>query len=150
MIKKSEQKVYPVVFEKLDDGYLVFVPDFDINAQGSDLADAMYMARDAISLAGVSLTDDLGAAIPEPSAIEDIEKQYPKDEVLLIDVDFAAYRRKYERRSVRVNVTMPSWLNEAAKEAGLNVSAVLQGALKRELDIDKDSKKPSLRERISS
>lgn len=137
-MSKEEKRVYPVVFEKLEDGYLVYVPDFDINTQGDDLADAMVMARDAISLAGVSLEDDLKQALPEPSAVGDIETAYDGSEVLLIDVDFAAYRRKYAQRSVRVNVTMPRWLNEAAKEAGLNVSAVLQRALKSELNLDKE------------
>ncbi|NMA12890.1 MAG: HicB family protein [Chloroflexi bacterium] len=136
-MKKGEKRVYPVVFEKLEDGYLVYVPDFEINTQGEDLADAMDMARDAISLAGMAFKDDLGRPLPEPSAVCDIEAAYDGADVLLIDVDFAAYRRKYDQRSVRVNVTMPSWLNEAAKEAGLNVSAVLQGALKKELDLDK-------------
>ena len=36
---------------------------------------------------------------------------------------------------VRRNVSLPSWLNVEAEKAGVNVSAVLQAALKKELHI---------------
>ena len=50
--------VYPVVFTKLDNGYTAYVPDFDINTQGDDLAEAIEMARDAIGLMGIDMEDD--------------------------------------------------------------------------------------------
>ena len=53
----------------------------------------------------------------------------------LVDVDLVAYRLTNEKRAVRRNVTLPSWLNAAANEAGLNVSAILQAALKQQLNI---------------
>lgn len=53
--------------------------------------------------------------------------------ISLVDIDFAEYRRTHERRVVRRNVTLPSWLNVEAEKAGVNVSAVLQAALKQEL-----------------
>ncbi|WP_425388431.1 type II toxin-antitoxin system CcdA family antitoxin [Andreesenia angusta] len=37
---------------------------------------------------------------------------------------------------MRKNVSIPSWLNEMAKNQGINFSQVLQDALKSELDID--------------
>lgn len=55
--------------------------------------------------------------------------------VSLVDVDLVAYRRANEKRTVRRNVTLPSWLNAAANEAGLNVSAILQAALKQQLNV---------------
>ena len=46
--------IYPVVFTKLTEGgYMAYVPDLEINTQGEDLADAICMARDAISLTGI-------------------------------------------------------------------------------------------------
>ena len=53
----------------------------------------------------------------------------------LVDVDFTAYRKANERRTIRRNVSLPSWLNDAAEKAGLNVSAILQSALKQELQL---------------
>lgn len=51
-------------------GYTVYIPDFDIGTQGADIADAMYMARDVISVTGVTL-EDIGKKIPAPG-----EKEY--------------------------------------------------------------------------
>ena len=35
--------VYPVVFTRLDDGYMAYVPDLEINTQGNSLAEAIEM-----------------------------------------------------------------------------------------------------------
>ena len=57
-------------------------------------------------------------------------------EVTLIDIDFTEYRRKNDMKTVRRNVSLPSWLDLEAEKAGINVSALLQAALKKELKID--------------
>ena len=62
-------------------------------------------------------------------------KESESDIITLVDVDFDEYRRKTDMKSVRRNVTLPSWLNFEAEKSGINVSAVLQKALKRELHI---------------
>ena len=110
------------------------MPDFNINTQGTDYADAMEMARDAIGLVGIDMEDDK-EEIPKPSPIETIKPEHDGDVVTLVDVDFAEYRRKNDMRTVRRNVSLPSWLDSAAKEADINVSAVLVRALKQELHV---------------
>lgn len=125
---------YPIVMSKGKEHIVVFVPDFEINTQGIDYADAMEMARDAIGIMGIDMEDDK-ESIPAPSALDAIKKEHETDVVTLVDVDFAEYRRKNDMRTVRRNVSLPSWLNAEAEKAGLNVSAVLQTALKRELRI---------------
>lgn len=124
--------VYPVVFTPLGDGgYMAYVPDLEINTSGSSLADAIDMARDALGVIGIDLEDD-GKPFPTPSV------QVPHEEeelVSLVDVDLTAYRRAIEKKTVRRNVSLPSWLNSAAEAAGLNVSAVLQSALKQQLGL---------------
>ena len=55
--------------------------------------------------------------------------------VTLVDVDFAEYRRKNDLKTVKKNCTLPSWLSFEAEKAGINFSAVLQSALKKELKI---------------
>ena len=45
--------VYPVFITVGSKYYLVRIPDFDIDTQGEDLADAIEMARDAIGLMGI-------------------------------------------------------------------------------------------------
>lgn len=125
---------YPIIMRKGEKFIVVFIPDFDINTQGTDYADAMEMARDAIGLMGIDMEDEK-EPIPEPSTLQDAAKIAEGGIVTLVDVDFAEYRRKNDMKTVRRNVSLPSWLNAEADKAGLNVSAVLQAALKQELQI---------------
>ena len=53
----------------------------------------------------------------------------------LVDIDFAAYRRANDLRTVRKNVTLPSWLNDLAERNGVNFSQVLQESLKERLHV---------------
>jgi len=125
--------VYPVVFTKIEEGYLASAPDFPLDTYGTDLAEAISMVRDAIGIMGISFQDD-GMPFPKASNIDEIERE-SGDFISMVDIDFDLYRRQHDNRSVRRNVSLPSWLNEAADNAGLNVSAVIQSALKQELRI---------------
>lgn len=126
---------YPIILTPdKENGYVVFIPDFNINTEGNTLTEAIEMARDAIGLMGIDMVDD-NEEIPIPSALEDIKKKTESDIISLVDVDFTEYRRKNDMRSVRRNVTLPSWLDFEAEKSGINVSALLQRALKQELHI---------------
>lgn len=124
---------YPVVMSKGEKYIVVYVPDFGINTQGENYADAMEMARDAIGLVGIDMEDEK-EPLPTPTPLSEVAKE-TGDVVTLVDVDFSEYRRKNDMRTVRRNVSLPSWLNAEAEKAGLNVSAVLQSALKAELHL---------------
>ncbi|MCM1127514.1 MAG: type II toxin-antitoxin system HicB family antitoxin [Lachnospiraceae bacterium] len=139
------KKVYPVIFTQLDDKketVLVEVPDWGILTEGYGMADAMYMARDAIGLNGIDYEDD-GKDIPEPSELNaiDVSKGIFADDgesfVSLVDIDFVEYRRRADNRTVRRNVTIPSWLNQEAEKAHINVSRVLQEALMTKLNVSR-------------
>lgn len=58
---------YPIILTPDACGYVVYVPDMNINTEGKDLADAIEMASDAISLCRGAL-QELGREIPAPSA----------------------------------------------------------------------------------
>lgn len=124
---------YPVVISKGQKFLIASVPDCEIDTQGENLVDAIEMARDAISIWCVGKQDE-GRQLPRPSELSTVEHE-PDDTVTLVDVDIDAYRRKLESRTVRKNLTIPSWINEQAEQAGVNFSAVLLKALKRELSI---------------
>ncbi len=66
------KNVYPVFFTKTDTVVLVEVPDLEMITEGTDMSDAMEMARDAIELKCVSMEDD-GTEIPLPSEINDLD-----------------------------------------------------------------------------
>ncbi len=128
------KNVYPIVLTQGKEKIVVYVPDFNINTQGGTMADAMEMARDAIGIMGIDMEDD-GESLPDGSDFTEMKAAYPDEVVTLVDVDFAEYRRKNDLRAVKKNCTIPSWLNFEAEKAGLNFSAILQAALKRELGI---------------
>ena len=125
---------YPIILTPDAGGYVVEIPDFAIGTQGDSIPEAMEMARDAIGLMGIDMEDD-GKSLPIPSTLERVSKG-PGDIVTLVDVDFTEYRRQNDMRSVRRNVSLPCWLNAAAEKAGINVSAVLQAALKQQLHLE--------------
>ena len=85
------RKAYRIILVPEDQGYTVFIPDFESGTQGKDLADALYMARDAIESLGITI-EDMGGEIPEPGAVE-YELQ-PGEVENYVDVDFAEYRKR--------------------------------------------------------
>lgn len=125
------KKAYPITLQRDGEFYVVYVPDFEINTQGTSIADAIDMARDAISLCACTRQDE-NMSIPEPSALNAVDKG-SAEIVTLVDVDFDEYRKRYLTRTVRKNVSLPAWLNDEAEREGINFSAVLQNALKAEL-----------------
>ncbi len=135
--------VYPTLIEKSEDMYLVFVPDLMIYTEGKDLGNAIEMARDAISLKCLNLEDNK-ISIPEPSSYSkaiEIAKEVHQGEsfnytdgiVTVVDADLTEYRRKLDRKMVKKNLTIPSWMNVEAERLNLNVSRVLQEALEEKI-----------------
>jgi len=124
---------YPVVISKGKSFYIVSIPDCEIDTQGKDLIEAIEMARDAISIWCIE-KQDAGRQLPIPSELSSIKCE-PNDILTLVDADLEAYRRILDNRTVRKNLTIPSWLNEKAEKAGINFSQTLQKALKENLSI---------------
>ena len=124
---------YPVILSKGEKYLIASVPDCNIDTQGDSIVDAIEMARDAISIWCVA-EQNAGRTLPEPSDVFSFDCE--DDElVTLVDADIAAYRRLIDNRTVRKNLTLPSWLNEQAENANINFSQILQRALKDELKL---------------
>ncbi len=128
------KNAYPVILRKGEKYIVVDIPDFGIGTQGIDHAEAIEMARDAIGLVGIDMEDD-GEELPAPGSVTELIRTKPDGIVTLVDVDFSEYRRKNDMRTVKKNCTIPAWLSFRAEEAGINFSAILQNALKKELHI---------------
>jgi predicted RNase H-like HicB family nuclease len=124
-------RAYPIILTQDTGGYVVTVPDLDINTQGDDLAEALYMARDAIGSWGIC-QEDAGRTIPEPSTTEPPHAE--GELVSWVDIDFAKYRRASDMTSERTNITLPRYLKNLANDAGLNLSQELQTRLKEVLN----------------
>jgi predicted RNase H-like HicB family nuclease len=80
--------VYPVVIDLND--FVVDIPDCQIGTEGEDLADAVAMARDAISIWCVT-EQDAGRQLPRPSEFSKVACQ-PGEIMTLVDADLDAYR----------------------------------------------------------
>jgi predicted RNase H-like HicB family nuclease len=119
--------VYPVIITKDGKYLLVSVPDCDIDTQGKNLAEAIEMARDAISIWCVC-EQDAGRKLPAPSEMSSLKTEKGQI-VTLVDVDVEAYRRMLDSRTIRKNLTIPSWLNTFAESKHVNFSKVLQDSL---------------------
>lgn len=124
---------YPIILTEMDEGgYLVYVPDMRINTTGTDISNALDMAKDAIELCGIGYEDER-LPIPKPSELSAV-KAKKGETVLAVNADFEAYRRMLDNRSVKKNCTIPSWLNAKAEQLKINFSAVLQNALIKEIE----------------
>jgi len=126
------RRVYPVILSPDDFGYLVTIPDFDINTEGHDLSEAIFMARDAIGAVAICMLDD-GREVPEPSVTEPPHKK--SDLVSWIDIDFDEYREATDTTAERTSVSLPRNLKRKAEAAGISFSRELQIRLKELLHV---------------
>lgn len=129
---------YAAIYKKDPDtpAYSVYVPDFDIYTNGDDINDAVFMAKDAISLMCVDMIED-NKELPESTPIDKI-KTKSNEEKVLVDIDIASFKEELDRinnRPTRTNVTIPYKLKMQAEEQKINFSATLTEALREKLHI---------------
>ena len=126
--------VYPAIFHpNQDDGSItVTVPDLPgCITEGKDLTDAIFMAGDAVSMR-LWDAENHHESIPSPSLPPTVTAP---EFVNYVYADTNEYRRKNDSRAIKKTLTLPSWLNAQAEQAGVNFSQVLQDALKDRLGV---------------
>jgi predicted RNase H-like HicB family nuclease len=124
--------VYPAIFSPDGNNILVDVPDLPgISTFGSDAADAIYMAQDAIEM-WLWDAENKGEHIPAPSSQAVLEEQCakPGQFVSLVAADTDKYRRENDTRAVKKTLSIPAWLNTLAEKANAPFSQILQQGLK--------------------
>jgi len=129
--------VYPAIFTPAENNsFTVSFPDLkNCFTQGEDLADALEMAQDVLCLMIYDM-EERGAEIPSASSLQNVAA--PDDALVsLVACDTLEYRKKYNNVAVKKTLTIPTWLNTLAEEAGVNFSQTLQDALKEQLKIAK-------------
>lgn len=110
-------------------------------SHGDDEADAWKCAREALSLHLWGMEED-GDDIPEPTPVQDIdygEYEEPgwKIVAVLIEVWMPSFREKMSSKAITRAVTLPGWLDNVARTAGLNYSQVLQDGLMERLGVQR-------------
>lgn len=130
---KENLYAYPITISKDEDDFIVYIPDFEINTSGKSLAEAIFMARDAIGLMGLTLEDE-GKEIPKADI--NLKQELEDGKILtFVDVNFDEYRKKHDSRLIKKNCTLPYNLCLEAEKRGINFSAVLREALQEKLEI---------------
>lgn len=130
-MKKDKIAVFPIVITETNDPkikYTVHVPDLDRDTQGRTIAEAIEMGKDLIGT--MSLVEKL------PNSNTKVPKVPTNSIATLVTVNLSKYKRMNDDRAVKKTLTIPNYLNEEAKEAGLNFSALLAEAIKNKLGIE--------------
>ncbi|GEL16073.1 hypothetical protein [Pediococcus cellicola] len=110
-------KIYPAVYSVRNDLVELIVPDFPgMLIEGKTLVEATEKAEKLI-------TSQL--KMPEPS---DMKNTHLVEGEHMIMLPINEYSGKNTKR-IRRNVTIPQYLNDWAKQSGINVSQVLTEAL---------------------
>ena len=119
------------VFEPCGDGgYSVYFPDLPgCVSAGNDLEDSIKNAEEAINLHIYGIEKD-NEVVPKPSKTPkidpDTEQGYLLSPVTVFPDIFKVYK---DKRAVRTNTSIPSWLKDMAEARGINYSQVLETAL---------------------
>ena len=118
---------YPAVFEKEANGYFVDFPDIHpCYTEGKTLKEAVIMANDVLK-SRLEVALERKEELPVPSDIDSLRG----DKIMLIVADVEDM--KTQTQYVKKTLSIPYWLNEAAENAHLNFSRILQEALKERL-----------------
>ena len=136
----EKRVAYPTFVKQVGSDYLIYVPDLKIYTEAYSFPESMAVARDAIGLKLLDVSDE-GDELPKASspkdalklAKEDADEDFDYSDGILtfVDVDLKAYNR-----AVKKNYTLPFWLSEKAEKEGINFSKVLQEALIQKLNVE--------------
>ena len=139
----KKKYVFPAVFDYSETpGISISFPDFPgCLSEADDNEQAISMARDALS-GRLYILDRDGEDIPEPSdPIKLIRTLEPMQTITLIDVNMQVFSEMVKSRSVNKMCTIPEWLLDEGKEAGINFSQTLQDAVMQKLGIRREIKR---------
>ncbi len=114
---------YPAIVERAGKGYSVFFPDLPgCTSAGATLQEAARAAEAALE-GHLIVTAEAGEALPDPSDLDDVERDPEVDEAARILV-----RGEKPGRSVRINITMDERLVAAIDRVSRNRSGFIAEA----------------------
>ena len=118
---------YPATYEYEDNGNIsVYFPDIDsCFTSGESLEECYINAKECLELF-IESELELNNTLPTPTNYETLSNN---KFLVIADIE----NMKKQNKSVNRMVTLPYWLNKAAKKEQINVSHLLQEALKERL-----------------
>jgi predicted RNase H-like HicB family nuclease len=136
-----DRYVFPAVFEPNDteEGYTVTFPDLPgCITEGDTWEVAHRRAQDTLEGFLWGMEHD-GDPVPLPTPVPKVIRP-PKAILTMVEAWMPGVRDEMANKAVNKTVTLPRWLKDAADREHINVSQVLQTALKQRLGImDGDS-----------
>jgi predicted RNase H-like HicB family nuclease/post-segregation antitoxin (ccd killing protein) len=136
---KPAKYIYPAVlgYDDQTGRYYVLWPDLPgCTTTGDTPSEALANANEAMSLHLHGMEEDRDE-IPVPSPLTGIPHDDNETSVL-VEAWMPSFREKMETKAVNRTVTLPNWLDRAAKEASINYSQVLQDGIMQRLKISRD------------
>ena len=139
----KKKYVFPAIFDYSEPpGISISFPDFPgCFSEADDNEQGISMARDALG-GRLYILDRDGESIPEPSdPVKLIATLQPMQTITLIDVNMHVFSEMVKSRSVNKMCTIPEWLLDEGREAGINFSQALQDAVMEKLGIHREIKR---------
>ncbi len=121
---------YLAIFEPSKDGFGVYFPDLPgCISFGKTFEDAQREAIDALALHIYGMEKD-GEKVPKPSKSPAVAPETtPGYFVAPVTVFPDMVKNELDNKKVKTNVTLPTWLKDAAEQKGVNYSRILETAL---------------------
>lgn len=126
---------YPAVFEYSEGLWGVTFPDLDNAYAAMDTLDEAILEAKTVLEECLYFREEQNDEIPAPTPLEKVTS--PSGAIVqLVVADMKSARREMSQRAVKKTLTIPYWLEAELKKApALNVSALLQRAIVRELHL---------------
>jgi len=105
-----------------------------VNTFGSDVVDATEMAKDALE-GYLLVAEDEKISLPKPTDAMNIKLE-PGEVLLTVVVDTSIVREREDNKLVKKTLTIPSYVDRAGREAGLNFSQVLSETIQKKLQLN--------------
>jgi predicted RNase H-like HicB family nuclease len=124
---------YTAVFEKdSSDFWLAVFPDLEGCVTNAKTPEETIIQAHNVLEDYMAIIERDGVSIPTPTPFEKAQVSENGFSQRIV-VPMQGARRRWEDRSVNRMVTLPAWLDEKGREAGLNFSQLLQTAVAEEL-----------------
>ncbi|MFD1361172.1 type II toxin-antitoxin system HicB family antitoxin [Lentibacillus salinarum] len=133
---KKDRYLYPAIFDYNDDGISVTFPDLPgCITFGMNEDETVSMAKEALALHLYGIEEDQ-ETIPAVTSSKEINIS-DNQTIVLIEVWMPPFRYEMDNQAVKKTLTIPRWLDDAAKEHKINYSHLLQEAIREHLGIYK-------------
>ena len=127
-MSRKDIYVYPAIFSYAEDGISVSFPDLPgCYSCGWSDEEALRMAREALGVHLWMMEEDEDP-IPAPTQMNQLTVE-ENERIHLVEVYMPLIRQAEDNKSVKKTLTIPAWMDTAAKAQNINFSLLLQQSI---------------------